>query len=199
MDNMTITQLRAKARKKRATDCPPYSKMTKAQLIRYLSGYNKTNADSIELTKNKMRKKRPISRTLSLPQSSTLSLPQSSKEPTKHKELVMRQENYPRPDSPNAPRFIRRTKGNPKRKKTIRLKKKSSDPYYLQDVFKEKVKPRKKQNKNKNDLSSMKVVDLKKKLKQNKLKTSGKKSELIHRLEEFQKFNNARHQLNQFR
>ena len=171
MNNMTITQLRAKARKKRVIDCPPYSKMTKEQLIRYLSGNNKNKSrddgivDSIELTKQKFSKNR--SRTLSLPKSS------KSQEPlTKHQELLMRQEKYSRPDSPNAPRFIRRTTANPSkrnrnksnRKKTIRLKIKS---------------------RNQNDLSTMKVVELKQLLKQNKLKISGKKSELIQRLEEF--------------
>ena len=208
-NNLSVKELRAKARQKQAIECPSYSKMTKQELIQYLSGYRKTKAediiDSIQLTKKRIRNKK----TLSLPQTRTLSLPQ--KQPygptTKHKYLVQQQENYPRPDSPNAPRFIRRTQAHPQkrtqRKRTQRKLKKSSDPYYLQNVFQENQKQYKqmpvhlKRSTQSEDLSSLRVVDLKQMLKQNKQKTSGKKSELIQRLKQYQDFQKARQGLQQ--
>ena len=95
-------------------------------------------------------------------------------------------------------------KENQKNYRTPKVyKKKSSDPYYLDKVFKSPtyqrkrtVRKPKKLSGTIDSLSNMKVVDLKKECKKLGLKTSGKKSELIRRLKQKQKFDLARKQLN---
>ena len=153
LENLSLKELKAMAKKKQSQLCPPYSKMKKPELINYLQG---------ESTK------------------STLTGPQSTS------------------SNVESPYFNPRKKTQ-RKKKQVTPKKLSSGPYHLDKVFKQDQRKYKQMKVHKkktlsntrskdqspiaSNFKSMKVVELKQKLKSMGLDTKGKKSELIKRLE----------------
>ena len=153
LENLSLKELKAMAKKKQSQLCPPYSKMKKPELINYLQG---------ESTK------------------STLTGPQSTS------------------SNVESPYFNPRKKTQ-RKKKQVTPKKLSSGPYHLDKVFKQDQRKYKQMKVHKkktlsntrskdqspiaSNFKSMKVVELKQKLKSMGLDTKGKKAELIKRLE----------------
>ena len=163
LQNLTLKELKAMTKKKQSQLCPPYSKMKKSELINYLQG---------ESTK------------------STLTGPQST---------------FSNVESP----YFNPRKKTLRKKKQVTPKKLSSGPYHLDKVFKQdqrkykQLKVHKKRTPSSIDrqlqerlsqrlkdqspiasnFKSMKVVELKQKLKSMGLNTKGKKADLIKRLE----------------
>ena len=226
LEKKTLKELKSLAKKKQQIECPSYSKMTKSQLINYLSDY-KTPVDSLSLTRQRLSSPKRVPQTDAIRQQQIL------------KGLELEQKispkRVPQTDAIRQQQILRglelEKKLSPKKKRTSKkpmkkssdpyglnyvfndkekgykqqkIYKKVSDPYYLDKVFKTPVKSKKRTVKKPKKISgttdslkNMRVVDLRKECKNQGLKTSGKKSELISRLRQKRNFNQARQQLNQ--
>ena len=226
LENKTLKQLKAMAKTKQQKDCPSYSKMTKKQIIDYLSDSKlDTPVDSLQLAKKRLSPRKPVPQTDALRyeqimkgvqkdkqdyspiqrEPSNLSgysfvdYPQKVKKKTKKKTV-----KRPQKKSSDPYGFDQIFKEDQKGYKVPKVHKmKSSDPYGLEYVFKEPVQRKKRTVKQPKKISgttdslkNMRVADLRKECKRHGLKTSGKKSELISRLRQKQNFNKARGELN---
>ena len=224
LESKTIKELKAMAKKKQMIECPSYSKMSKQELIQYLSSFRESKAntpiDSLQLSRKRLSPQK-IMQTDAIRKQQILQGIQKDKrnyspvqyEPSNLSEFSFA--DYPQKPTRKSKKLSPRKSSGPyaldkvfkENKKNYRTpkvyKKKSSDPYYLDKIFKSPTYQRKKTVRKPrkisgtaDSLSNMKVVDLKKECKKLGLKTSGKKSDLIRRLKQKQNFNSARKQLN---
>ena len=156
LQNLSVKELKAKAKQKQSKLCPSYSKMKKTELIHYLQG--------------------------SAPTKSTWS--PVKYEPSNLSNIEFAPRKNPTHESPF---FVQRKKlKRSVRKGPKKTKKLSSGPYDLEKMYKQdegKYKQYKVHKKKSKNLSSMKVVELRKKLKSLGLNTKGKKDVLAKRLE----------------